>query len=169
MESILACYEAGACGFERHRRETDTHVAYAVVAPTSILKKSNDRIKTGRRDVVKLAIEFRNGNLSPVYVPIGRDEAVRDYPRYWQWLRSLEFDSPMDRDTFDEYLAHVGYLEEKRGRIAKRIDEIATEPHYEKSVAHLHAFCGNWPDLSGAPWSARPRSVHDDPRVKVIR
>lgn len=127
--------------------------------------KSNDRIKTDRRDAVKLAIEFRNGNLSPVYVPTRRDEAARDYlrlyedvkmdlrtakqrlvhflnrreiryesgtktwtGRYWQWLRCLEFDLPMDRETFDEYLAHVGYLEEKRVRIAKKIDVVAREP-----------------------------------------
>ena len=178
-ENVCACYEAGACGFELYRRVTDMNVACAVVAPTSIPKKSNDRIKTDRRDAVKLAIEFRNGNLSPVYVPSRRDEAARDYlrlyedvkmdlrkakqrlihflnrheiryesgkktwtGRYWQWLRSLEFDSPIDRETFDEYLAHVGYLEEKRGRIAKQIEEIATEPQYETSVARLRAFRG---------------------------
>ena len=36
----------------------------------------------------------------------------------------------------------VGYLEEKRGRIANQIEQIATEPKYEKSVAHLRAFRG---------------------------
>jgi transposase len=134
-ENVTACYEAGACGFELYRRVTDINVACAVVAPTSIPRKTNDRIKTDRRDAVKLAIEFRNGNLSPVYVPSRRDEAARDYlrlyedvkmdlrtakqrlvhflnrheiryesgkktwtGRYWQWLRSLEFDSPMDRE-----------------------------------------------------------------------
>ena len=62
--------------------------------------------------------------------------------RYWKWLRTLEFDSVIDRETFDEYLAHVGHLEEKRGRIANQIEQIATEPEYEKSVAHLGAFRG---------------------------
>ena len=83
-ENVCACYEAGACGFELYRRVTEMTVACAVVAPTSIPRKTNDRIKTDRRDAVKLAVEFRNGNLSPVYVPSRRDEAARDYLRLYE-------------------------------------------------------------------------------------
>jgi transposase len=79
-ENVTACYEAGACGFELYRRVTDINVACAVVAPTSIPRKTNDRIKTDRRDAVKLAIEFRNGNLSPVYVPSRRGRGSPGLP-----------------------------------------------------------------------------------------
>jgi transposase len=98
-ENVTACYEAGACGFELYRRVTDINVACAVVAPTSIPRKTNDRIKTDRRDAVKLAIEFRNGNLSPVYVPSRRDEAARDYLRLYE-------DVKMDLRTAKQRLVH---------------------------------------------------------------
>ncbi|WP_218964344.1 transposase [Bacillus sp. AFS031507] len=39
------------------------------------------RIKTDRRDSIKLAKLFRAGELTPVYVPTEDDEALRDLVR----------------------------------------------------------------------------------------
>jgi transposase len=52
-----------------------------VVAPSSIPKRSGDRIKTDRRDAMLLARLDRSGDLTPVRVPGPADEAVRDLVR----------------------------------------------------------------------------------------
>jgi transposase len=52
-----------------------------VVAPSLIPKKPGDRVKTNRRDAIKLARLRRSGDLTPVYVPKVEDEAMRDLCR----------------------------------------------------------------------------------------
>lgn len=46
-----------------------------------IPKKPGERVKTNRRDAIKLARLARSGDLSPVYVPQVEDEARRDLGR----------------------------------------------------------------------------------------
>src|SRR6266446_2363302 len=48
-------YEAGPCGYWLYRYLTKKKVLCWVVAPSSILKKAGDRVKTDRRDAVQLA------------------------------------------------------------------------------------------------------------------
>jgi transposase len=56
-------------------------VACAVVAPTLVPVKSGDRVKTDRRDAVKLARCYRAGDLTAVWVPDESHEALRDLVR----------------------------------------------------------------------------------------
>ena len=82
QNSELRCvYEAGPCGYPLHRHLSNKGIDCAVVAPALIPKKSGDRVKTDRRDAVKLAILHRAGELTPVYVPDQEDEAIRDLVR----------------------------------------------------------------------------------------
>src|SRR6202011_4413334 len=52
-----------------------------VVAPTWVPVKSGDRVKTDRRDALKLARNYRAGELTPVWVPDAAHEALRDLVR----------------------------------------------------------------------------------------
>ena len=52
-----------------------------VVAPTLVPVKAGDRVKTDRRDAVKLARSYRAGDLTPVWVPDAAHEALRDLVR----------------------------------------------------------------------------------------
>jgi transposase len=52
-----------------------------VVAPSLILKKPGNRVKTDRRDAVQLARPMRFGDLTSVHVPEVEDEAIRDLVR----------------------------------------------------------------------------------------
>jgi transposase len=83
-ELVMACYEASGCGFVLYRQLTDLGVCCKVIAPSSVPKRSGDRVKTDRRDARKLALGLRNGELSSVYVPSRNDEAVRDYLRMYE-------------------------------------------------------------------------------------
>lgn len=74
-------YEAGPCGFVIWRHLTVLGQACSVVAPSSIPRRSGERIKTDRRDAMLLARLDRSGDLTAVRVPGPADEAVRDLVR----------------------------------------------------------------------------------------
>lgn len=74
-------YEAGPCGYGIYRYLTGKRLSCDVVAPSLTPRRPGERIKTDRRDGEKLARLARAGELSPVYVPDGRDEAIRDLVR----------------------------------------------------------------------------------------
>src|SRR5213075_1325106 len=56
-------------------------VTCEVVAPTLVPVKAGDRVKTDRRDAVKLARSYRSGDLTSVWVPDAAHEALRDLVR----------------------------------------------------------------------------------------
>src|SRR5206468_10098087 len=61
-EVQLHCvYEAGPCGFVIYRCLQQLGIDCAVVAPSLIPKKPGERIKTNRRDAIKLARSHRAG------------------------------------------------------------------------------------------------------------
>jgi transposase len=74
-------YEAGPCGFVIWRHLRTQGIDCEVVAPSSIPKRSGDRVKTDRRDALMLARLARAGELTAVRVPDLADEAVRDLVR----------------------------------------------------------------------------------------
>src|ERR671930_1257998 len=78
---LIFVYEAGPCGYWLYRYLSKKgHVCW-VVAPSLIPQKPGDRVKTNRRDAIKLARLMRSGDLTPVYVPTVEDEAIRDLCR----------------------------------------------------------------------------------------
>src|ERR671930_698230 len=75
---LIFVYEAGPCGYWLYRYLSKKgHVCW-VVAPSLIPQKPGERVKTNRRDAIKLARLMRSGDLTPVYVPKVADEAIRD-------------------------------------------------------------------------------------------
>jgi transposase len=77
-QHLVFAYEAGPCGYWLYRYLTKKGYVCWVVAPSLIPKKAGDRVKTDRRDAVRLARLMRSGDLTPVYVPNVEDEASRD-------------------------------------------------------------------------------------------
>jgi transposase len=75
------CYEAGPCGYGIYRQLTAMEHQCAVVAPSLVPRKPGERIKTDRRDAIKLAKLHRAGELTPVWVPDAAHEAMRDLVR----------------------------------------------------------------------------------------
>ena len=80
-EQLRACYEAGPTGFVLYWQLAELGVECAVVAPTLVPKKPGDRVKTDRRDALKLARSHRCGDLTAVWVPDEYSEALRDLVR----------------------------------------------------------------------------------------
>jgi transposase len=79
---VRVCYEAGPCGYALMRQmEKAAALVCEVVAPALIPVRRGERIKTDRRDAVKLARLYRSGELTPVHPPTGAEESVRDLMR----------------------------------------------------------------------------------------
>lgn len=75
------CYEAGPTGYVVYWQLTGLGAKCEVVAPTLVPVKSGDRVKTDRRDALKLARNYRAGELTSVWVPDAAHEALRDLVR----------------------------------------------------------------------------------------
>jgi transposase len=78
---VRCCYEAGPTGYGLARALKDAGWTCEVIAPSLVPKKSGERIKTDRRDAVKLAQNYRSGDLTPVVIPDPECEAIRDLVR----------------------------------------------------------------------------------------
>jgi len=79
--SLRCCYEAGPCGYVIYWQLTRLGVPCEVIAPTLIPTRAGDRVKTDRRDAIKLARSYRSGDLTAVWVPTPAHEALRDLVR----------------------------------------------------------------------------------------
>jgi transposase len=75
------CYEAGPTGYSLYRLIRSLGHECTVVAPSLTPKRPGDRVKTNRRDAVSLARLSRAGELTAVWVPDERHEAMRDLSR----------------------------------------------------------------------------------------
>jgi transposase len=78
---LLIVYEAGPCGYGLARELSAEDYRCEVVAPSRIPHRPAERVKTDRRDALKLAGLARAGELVPVSIPDERDEAIRDLSR----------------------------------------------------------------------------------------
>ena len=84
---VRACYEAGVSGYDLYRQITACGVECEVIAPALTPRRPGQRIKTDRRDAVKLVRLFRAGELTPIHVPNEAEEAVRDLLRCREAVR----------------------------------------------------------------------------------
>jgi transposase len=80
-DKLTFCYEAGPTGYGLYRLIKSLGHECIVVAPSLIPKKPGDRVKTNRRDALSLAKLLRAGELTAVWVPDERHEAMRDLSR----------------------------------------------------------------------------------------
>ena len=78
VKQLRVCYEAGPTGYVVYWQLTALGVTCEVVAPTLVPVKAGDRVKTDRRDALKLARSYRAGDLTPRR---GARSAARSFPR----------------------------------------------------------------------------------------
>ncbi|USK36350.1 transposase [Bacillus sp. F19] len=80
-ENLLVCYEARFSGYGIYRLLLSMDIECIVVAPSLFPKRSGDRVKTDKRDSIRLAQLLRAGELTSVWVPDEDHEALRDLIR----------------------------------------------------------------------------------------
>jgi len=103
-ERLTFCYEAGPTGYGTYRQITSLGFECVVAAPSLIPKRPGDRVKTNRRDAVGLAKLLRADELTAVWVPDGRHEAMRDLTRARE---TAMLDSRMKRQHVSAFLLRL--------------------------------------------------------------
>lgn len=78
---IKISYEAGPCGYALKRILDTKGYSCEIIAPSLIPVATGNKIKTDKRDAVKLARLFRAGELTFIEVPDEDKESVRDLVR----------------------------------------------------------------------------------------
>jgi transposase len=104
--TLQVCYEAGACGYVLQRQLSRMGIQCIVVAPTLIPVKAGDRVKTDRRDALKLARYLRAGELVAVWVPDEAHEALRDLVRQREDAKA---DQKRAKNRLGKFLLRTGW------------------------------------------------------------
>lgn len=105
-EHLRACYEAGPTGFVLYWQLAQLGVKCDVVAPSLVPKKPGDRVKTDRRDALKLARSHRSGDLTAVWVPDEASESLRDLVRQ---RKAAKRDQLRARHRLTKFLLRTGH------------------------------------------------------------
>lgn len=133
---LLFCYEAGPCGYGLYRQLIAAGHDCDVVAPSMIPRKAGERIKTDRRDAIKLATFLRSGELTPVWVPGVEQEAMRDLTRARDDMKSQERKARQQLNAF--VLRHGHHWPRGKSRWTKThynwLESIAFEQPYLQIV-----------------------------------
>jgi transposase len=106
-------------------------VACEVIAPSLVPVKAGDKVKTDRRDAVKLARCYRAGDLTPVWVPTPAHEAIRDLVRTREDARE---DQQRARQRLGKFLLRHGWKppeDVKKNWTAKHMDWSKRQVRFE--------------------------------------
>ena len=125
-DRVTFCYEAGPTGYGIYRQITAVGHECIVAAPSLIPKKPGDRVKTNRRDAVGLAKLLRAGELTAVWVPDRRHEAMRELTRARD---SVMMDLRRKRQQISAFLLRHGmhYPAEKKTWTKAHVDWLARQ------------------------------------------
>jgi transposase len=129
-ERLLFCYEAGPCGYGLYRQLLELGCDCQVVAPSLIPRAAGERIKTDRRDALKLARALRSGDLTAVWVPDAEQEAMRDLTRARDDLKAQERKARQQLNAF--VLRHGHHWPSNKSRWTQ------THYHWLESLRFAH-------------------------------
>jgi transposase len=130
---VVAVYEAGPTGFGLARAGAERGIDLRVVAPGSIPKGSGDRVKTDRRDAIRLVRLLAAGELSFAFVPTVADEAFRDLIRCIEDLRG---DLMRARHRLSKFLLRRGH------RYEQGLEQTVPGCSHAPTVGRLRCFRG---------------------------
>ena len=131
VEELRFCYEAGPTGYVLYWQLTRMGAKCEVVAPTLVPVKSGDRVKTDRRDALKLARNYRAGELTPVWVPDAAHEALRDLVRAREAAKKDELRA---RHRLNKFLLRQGRRPPMGVKLwtIKYLEWVKREVHFEQ-------------------------------------
>jgi len=143
---LAVCYEAGPCGYDLYRLLTSIDVACDIIAPSLTPVRPGDRVKTDRRDAVKLVRLYRAGELSFVCPPTPLQEGLRDFVRCRDDLRCARTAA---RQRIGKQLLRYGRVFREGRRTwtqrygvwlrHQRLDDHLAQASLEQMLCHLSA------------------------------
>ena len=165
--ALSVAYEAGPTGYGLARACAAAQIPCLVAAPSRIPRAAADRVKTDRRDALRLAKLLRLGELVAVRVPSPAEEAARDLVRAREDARG---DLMGARHRISKLLLRHDLLWEgsswtaahERWLCAQRFEERGLQIAYEEAVAAMQAVRARREALDAAisqeaasePWTA---------------
>ena len=165
--ALAVAYEAGPTGFSLARACAAAQIPCLVAAPSRIPRAAADRVKTDRRDALRLAKLLRLGELVAVRVPSPAEEAARDLVRAREDARG---DLMGARHRISKLLLRHDLLWEgstwttahERWLAGQRFEERGLQIAYEEAVAAMQAVRARREALDAAiaeeaarePWAA---------------
>jgi len=143
-ETLYVAYEAGPTGFGLARACAAAGVPCLVAAPSKIARAPGERVKTDRRDALKLAKLLRLGELTAVRVPSSAEEGARDLVRAREDARG---DLMRARHRLSKLLLRRGLVWEgsawtqahERWLAGQRFEERGLQLAYEEAVAAVES------------------------------
>lgn len=83
---IKSAYEAGFSGFSLHRKLLAYEIENIVIHPASLEIQQHDRVKTDKKDSLKIALQLSQNRLKCISIPSEQQEALRMMSRHRETL-----------------------------------------------------------------------------------
>jgi transposase len=164
---LRAVYEAGPTGFGLARAASERGIDVRVAAPGSIPKAPGDRVKTDRRDAIRLVRLLAAGELRFAFVPSLADEHFRDLVRAIEDVRG---DLMRSRHRLGKFLLRRGErypgpggtwtLKHLAWLRAPRFDDACSQATLADYLAAVELLTGRRKSLIAALEQAIPQSSH---------
>jgi transposase len=100
---VRAVYEAGCFGYWLHDTLRELGVDVIVTPPSKLERAPGDKVKTDRRDSVRLAEQLAGGRLRAVAVPTRVERATRQLVRTYEQLKQMRVQSMVRIRSFLEF------------------------------------------------------------------
>ena len=146
---VFTVYEAGFSGFGLHRELVRNGIRNIVVHAAAVEIAARERVKTDKRDSLKLAIQLDCGRLRGIRVPTEAEEAKRVLHRTREQLvRKRSAGMNQIRMRLYQFGVHVTAPKE-RLCITKVTECLAANPNLPREVARgIQSLLGIWEALS---------------------
>lgn len=139
---VYTAYEAGFSGFYLHRCLVENEIKNIVVHPASIEVSARDRVKTDKRDALKIAQQLSDGRLKGIHVPDEQREHYRSITR----LRD-KFMEQRKRlgNQLKSLLAYYGFMATDDRRVSKKWIKEVLELDVPEEVKYcLKTYAEEW-------------------------
>ena len=155
---LRAVYEAGPTGYGLVRRARAEGIEMAVCSPGNIERRPGDRIKTDKRDAIRLARLFAAGDLRLVWIPSEEQEQLRDLVRCREDLRADLMRARHRLQTF--LLRRERYFPGPGGRWTLKHRHWLSQQHFDDPASrdHLRRLPARPRRAARAPRHGRPRA-----------
>jgi len=119
---IRAAYEAGCFGYWLYDTLTELGVMTIVTPPSLLERAPRERVKTDRRDSIKLAEQLAAGRLKSVAVPSKEERATRQLGRVYEEVKQMRTASMVRIRSFLEF-HHIAVPKEVGAKWTGRLVE----------------------------------------------
>lgn len=115
--TVQVCFEAGPTGYGLQRRLKEKGWDCLVIAPSKTPRIPGDRVKTDRRDALRLAEFLRGGQLTEIRVPTPEEEAMRNLLRTREDAKHAQRQA---RQQLNMFLLRTGRIWNGRSRWTRK-------------------------------------------------